>query len=49
MHMEISKIVNGGAQEDCELRLHSGLVEVRLRAGSIQAKVEWKNALLKAQ
>ena len=32
-----------------EFRIHSGTVEVRLRAGSISEKVGWKNALSQAK
>ena len=48
LHMQISKVINDGVQEECEIRLHSGLVEVRLRASSIKEKVDWKNVLLSA-
>lgn len=50
IHMKISTIlVDDGTFEDGELRLNSGLIDVRLKAASIKEKVNWKNALTKAQ
>ena len=33
--MAITKVINDGDQEECEIRLHSGLIEVRLRTLNI--------------
>ena len=46
LHMEISKILP--EKDECqegEIRMHSGLIEVRLKAASIKEKINWKNAL----
>ena len=47
LHMQISKILPSG-QDEVEIKLHSGLVEVRLKAESIKQVIEWKNALTNA-
>ena len=50
LHMQISKIIpEDPTHEECEIRLHSGLIEVRLRAPTIKEKINWKNSLNMAQ
>lgn len=50
MHMQISKIIpEEPKQEENEIRLHSGLIEVRLRAANIKEKINWKNAFTQSQ
>jgi len=49
MHMAISKLLSERPEDnDCDLRIHSGLIEVRLRAMTIKDKIDWKNALSKS-
>jgi len=46
MHMAVSKILpEVDSQGENEIRLHSGLIEVHLKAQSIKEKINWKNAL----
>jgi hypothetical protein len=50
LHMQVSKILpSEKGQAENEIRLHSGLVELHLRAPTIKEKINWKNALTFAQ
>ena len=50
MHMAITKVLpEDSTFRDGEFRVHSGLIEARLRACSIQDKINWKNALARAR
>lgn len=50
IHMHISKIINEDQSFlDGEIRIHSGLIDVRLKAPTIKEKINWKNALGQAQ
>jgi hypothetical protein len=50
LHMSVSKLLNEDSTFiDCELRINSGLIDLRLKAASIQEKVNWKNAFIKSQ
>ena len=45
LHMAISTILPEQPNDtDCDIRLHSGLVELRLRAPTIKDKIDWINA-----
>lgn len=44
--MEITNILpNEDQDSECEIRIHSGLYESKLRAESLKEKNEWKNAI----
>jgi hypothetical protein len=44
--MEITNILpNEDQDSECEIRIHSGLYESKLRAESSKVKIEWKNAI----
>ena len=50
LHMEISQVLpEKDDQQEGEIRLHSGLFEVRIKASSIKEKINWKNAFHMAQ
>jgi hypothetical protein len=50
LHMQVSKILpEDQTFVDGEIRIHSGLMVIRLRAATIKEKINWKNALLAAQ
>jgi hypothetical protein len=50
MHMQISKIIpEDQTSLDGEIRMNSGLIDVRLKASTIKEKINWKNALIAAQ
>ena len=46
IHMEIAQLLPAkDGDADCDLRLHSGLVELWMSAPSIKEKVQWHNAI----
>ena len=46
VHMQISMLApSKPSDDDCDIRIHSGLVELRLRLPSIGDKCKWHNAL----
>lgn len=48
--MEITKILpNQDQDNECEIRIHSGLYESKLRALNVKEKIEWRNAINQAQ
>jgi hypothetical protein len=48
--MEITKILpNQDQDNECEIRIHSGLYESKLRAFNVKEKIEWRNAINQAQ
>ena len=50
LHMAISKLLpEMRTDSDCDIRIYSGLVELRLRAYSIKDKVDWCNAINRSQ
>jgi hypothetical protein len=50
MHMTITRVLpEDNTYLDGEFRVNSGLIDVRLRACSIQDKINWKNALALAK
>lgn len=50
MHMKITKVTQDQpGQDELEIRMHSGLVDVRVRAASIKEKINWKNAMQASQ
>ena len=49
LHMQVSMLVPAKPSDnDCDIRLNSGLVELRLRAPTIGEKCKWHNALSNA-
>lgn len=46
LHMQVSKVLNEDRTYlDGEIRINSGLFDIRLRAENIRDKINWKNAL----
>jgi phosphorylcholine metabolism protein LicD len=50
VHMQISKVhTEDQTFLDGEIRINSGLIDVRLKAPTIKEKINWKNAFSRAQ